>query len=137
MHCNVWKYAKHAYLEGLCCVDYAKHTSGGCLLVFSCRATHTFGCFPHCVPYVKRAYLGVFLGVSLSCRPRHAHALCEACVPWGVSKVLVAIGNAGLHHLDPHIVPPVVAQLAGPLKVCGVRHIGIHQLLHHIPGMHI
>ena len=57
--------------------------------------------------------------------------------PGGVSKVLIAIGNASLYHLHPYIVTPVVPQLAGPLKVCGVGHIGIYKLLYYIAGMHI
>jgi len=63
--------------------------------------------------------------------------ICLLGLPWSVAKVLVSIGNAGLHHLHPHIVPPVVSQLAGPLKVGGVGHISIHKLLHNVTGMHV
>ncbi len=63
--------------------------------------------------------------------------ICCLGLPGSVAKVLVSIGNAGLHHLHPHVVSPVVAQLAGPLKVGGVSHISVHKLLHNITSMHI
>ena len=63
--------------------------------------------------------------------------ICLLGLPWSVAKVLVSIGNAGLHHLHPHVVSPVVPQLAGPLKVGGVSHISIHKLLHNITCMHV
>lgn len=65
-------------------------------------------------------------GLSVvSCSPRIGSQAWFS-IPWGVPKILIAVGNAGLHHLHPHIVPPIVAQLTCPLKVSGVRNICIH-----------
>ena len=72
----------------------------------------------------------------VSCRP-DVRSKTWFSIPWGVPKILIAIGNACLNHFHPHIVPPIVTQLTRPLKVCGVRNIGIHQLLHHISSMHV
>ena len=75
------------------------------------------------------------------CQTRHEQghraSLENIVSPRSIAKVLIAICYASLHHFHPHIVPPVVTQLAGPLKVCGVCNVCVHQLLDHISSMHI